>query len=214
MERQKILTESKAISFLYLIFIVGTIGHLLASLKSLMLLLTPYTLLITGSVVFYVVLREANVKLFFWAVITFLVTFILEAYGVKTGVIFGEYSYGDVLGLKLFEVPLIIGFNWVMVMLGAISIAYTIDRNVFLVALLASTLAVLFDMVLEPVAMKLGYWNWGNNIIPIQNYYAWFGITFISTLFTGLLRLKISYAILDHYFIIQLVFFILLMLFI
>lgn len=168
----------------------------------------------TGSVVFYVVLREAKLKLFFWAVITFAVTFILEAYGVKTGLIFGEYSYGDVLGFKLFDVPLIIGFNWVMVMLGAISIAYTIDRNIFLVALLASTLAVLFDMVLEPVAMKLGYWNWENNIIPIQNYYAWFAITFISTLFTGLLRLKISYAILDHYFIIQLIFFILLMLFI
>jgi putative membrane protein len=55
----------------------------------------------------------------------------LEVVGVKTGLIFGEYKYGSTLGIKLFEVPLIIGFNWVFVILGSISISRLITKMFF-----------------------------------------------------------------------------------
>ena len=39
-------------------------------------------------------------------------------------------------------------------------------------------MAVLFDWVMEPVAVKLGYWKWlGNGDIPFYNYVSWFVIS-------------------------------------
>jgi putative membrane protein len=29
------------------------------------------------------------------------------------------------------------------------------------------------DLLAEPVTMKLGFWSWNNNIIPLQNYEMW-----------------------------------------
>ena len=43
-----------------------------------------------------------------------------EAVGVRTGAIFGAYSYGDVLGARLLAVPPVIGFNWTLTLLGAL----------------------------------------------------------------------------------------------
>jgi uncharacterized membrane protein len=48
----------------------------------------------------------------------------------------------------------------------------------FLLVFLAAILAVVFDYVLEPVAINLNYWQWAYNIIPLQNYLAWFLISF------------------------------------
>jgi putative membrane protein len=35
-------------------------------------------------------------------------------------------------------------------------------------------LAVLFDWILEPVAIKLGYWTWKGTDVPLYNYLSWF----------------------------------------
>ena len=42
-------------------------------------------------------------------VIVFLIGFIAEQIGVHTGYIFGNYSYGNSLGFRVYQVPLIIG---------------------------------------------------------------------------------------------------------
>ena len=39
---------------------------------------------------------------------------------------------------------------------------------------MAAFLATGFDWIMEPVAMKLDYWQWVGQIIPFQNYRAWF----------------------------------------
>ncbi|MEZ4690766.1 MAG: carotenoid biosynthesis protein [Ignavibacteria bacterium] len=104
---------------LYVFFLVGIAGHFTDTYYDLMLTLTPYILLLMGIFVllFSGVLRSVNfIK---WFVVTYIVTVILEITGVKTGIIFGDYTYGDVLGFKLFGVPMIIGFNWLFVIAGA-----------------------------------------------------------------------------------------------
>jgi putative membrane protein len=111
------------------------------------------------------------------------ITFALEVIGVKTGLVFGEYKYGETLGLKLFEVPLIIGFNWILVILGTISVAQLITKNVLANSLIAATISVIFDLVLEPIAIKLDYWQWSQNVIPFKIilpgfYCIYFCITF------------------------------------
>jgi putative membrane protein len=137
----------------------------------------------------------------------------LEVVGVKTGCIFGNYSYGDVLGLQVFNVPLIIGFNWVVIILGAIGIASRIHKSSFQIALLTGTFAVLFDIMLEPVAIKLGYWKWEDGFIPLQNYYAWFGIAFFASIFGSKLKLDLEDSLFIYYFLIQFIFFVLLSIF-
>lgn len=194
-------------------FSVGVIGHIIPNFKPLMIFLTPYTLLLTGSVTLYFSFQKRNKNLFIWGIIVYTITFSLEVIGVKTGYVFGSYSYGDVLGLKLFDVPLIIGFNWVLIILGAIGLANRIHRSPLQVALLSGTFAVLFDLILEPVAIKLGYWNWKKGFIPLENYYSWFGIAFFSSLFASKLKLELEDSLLVYYFLIQFAFFILLSLF-
>jgi putative membrane protein len=194
-------------------FSVGVIGHIIQNVKPLMIFLTPFTLLLTGSVTLYFSFQKGNTKLVAWGIIVYTITFSLEVIGVKTGYIFGSYYYGDVLGLKLFDVPMIIGFNWVVIILGAIGIASRIHKSAFQIALLTGTFAVLFDLMLEPVAIKLGYWKWDNGFIPLQNYYAWFGIAFFASLFGSKLKLDLEDSLFIYYFLIQFTFFILLSIF-
>ena len=40
-------------------------------------------------------------------------------------------------------------------------------------ALLVALLMVGFDIIMEPAAMHLDYWNWHDGQVPVQNYLAW-----------------------------------------
>ena len=68
-------------------------------------------------------------------------------------------------------------------------------------------LATFFDWIMEPVAMKLGFWQWRNNDITFYNYFCWF---MISALLLLLFR-RFSFARPNHFavhlFIIQALFF-------
>lgn len=213
MEKSKNLIKYKEEFFLYLMFTVGIVGHLIDQLLPLMLFLTPFTLLLTGSVVLYKSYKSSDKLFLFWMVSTYLITFTLEVIGVKTGILFGEYFYGKTLGLKLFEVPLIIGFNWVFVILGAIRIAKLTSSNKLVVSLIAAGIAVIFDFILEPVAIKLDYWKWLGNDIPFQNYATWFFIAFFSAIIYEFFNVKTDSKISIHYLVIQFIFFLVINLF-
>ncbi len=188
---------------------VGITGHIIEPLRELMLILTPLTLLFTGGLVIYSLVKK-NSEIIKWLIFTYVLTFCLEVFGVKTGYIFGEYTYGSPLGLKVFDTPLIIGFNWVLVILGAILISRRIINKPVFIILVAPLFAVLFDFILEPVAMKLNYWSWEGNIVPAQNYIAWYLIALFFSAYFVLLKLNIRSKVIIHYFLIQLVFFMIL----
>ncbi len=131
-----------------------------------------------------------------------------EAIGVNTGYLFGEYEYGSVLGLKIFEVPYTIGVLWAGLSIATKNISGKITKNPFLIALIASLIMVVFDFIMEPVATKLNFWNWAENNIPISNYVSWF---FVS-LFIQILWRKVDTknSVFDIIFVIQALFFIIL----
>jgi putative membrane protein len=210
MERQSIVNSKNALNILYVIYGVGVIGHSIQPLRELMLTLTPFTLLITGGLVIYFLIKDNN-EIGKWLVVTYLITFSLEVIGVKTGYVFGNYHYGYVLGPKIFETPIIIGLNWILVILGALIIAKKFIKNSpVTIIIVAPLLAVIFDYILEPVAVKLNYWNWDGGIIPFQNYLAWYVIAFLFSAYFVLLKIELKNKLAANYFMIQFMFFIIL----
>jgi putative membrane protein len=177
MERPFNLSRKKILFLLYLIYIVGIIGHSITATREYMFTLTPLTLLISSVLVIIPSLN--NKKLFIWLISTYLITLLLEIIGVKTGLVFGDYSYGQILGLKLFDVPVIIGLNWVLIIWGGILFSQRITKSLLWISTSTASLALLFDIFLEPVAISFGYWNWESVTVPLHNYIAWFIIAFI-----------------------------------
>ena len=188
-------------------FVVGFIGHSLPATLPWMLRMTPYTLFACGVVAFFPVFLERKRGILIWALLVFVITFALEAVGTATGWIFGPYTYGETLGPQLFDVPVVIAFNWLLVILGALSLAQLIFSSRLLAALATALLAVGFDYLLEPTAIRLDYWTWHAAGIPLQNYLAWFLIALVSALVFVALKFSLKTRLPLVYFRIQLVFF-------
>ncbi len=190
--------EKTVIAVLAVLTAVGIAGHLIESLRPLMLSLTPFYLLASGGAVLAsaLVRSEQRTRLLLWTVFSYLFTFSLEAVGVATGRVFGAYEYGTVLGLLLFRVPLVIGFNWVLVVLGGIGLSSLFLKDddawtrLLFVPLTAAAVCVLTDIFMEPVAIRLGYWEWAAVNPPLQNYLAWGAIAFITAFSFGELKIK------------------------
>jgi len=120
-------------------------------------------------------LAESNV---FRAIIPLLVIFVggyvVEFIGVSTGILFGNYHYGSALGYKFLSIPIVIGMNWFAIVVSSASIARRITRRISIQIVLTALLCTLMDFLIEPVAMKYDFWQWQNDIVPVQNYIAWF----------------------------------------
>ena len=99
---------------------------------------------------------------------------IVEIIGVNSGLIFGNYSYGPLLGLKIFGVPLLIGITWLLVTLSAWQIVSFSNLGKFAKIIVASGLVVMFDLVLEQFATAYSLWAWQDAVIPLKNYITWF----------------------------------------
>ncbi len=165
---------------LAVLFAVGAAGHVVAQTLPWMLALTPGFLLLTGVLAAAPSLAADGRRFARWTAGAYALTFAAEAVGVATGAVFGEYVYGPTLGWKVLDVPVIIAFNWVMVVNGAVCIALRIGRfgaggrRWLALPLLAGAISAAFDWVMEPVAIRLDYWTWAGGTIPLQNYAAWF----------------------------------------
>jgi len=192
---------------LSLFFLVGFVGHSLEITLPWMLRLTPYTLVVCGLIALLPVLLESDKRVLLWGLILFVSTFFLEALGTAAGKIFGPYTYGGTLGLKVLDVPLVIAFNWFLVILGSLSLAQLIFRRKLLAAFLTAALAVGFDFLLEPTAIRLDYWTWHAPGIPLQNYAAWFLIALAAALCYVYFKLSVKTRLPAVYFLIQLGFF-------
>ena len=192
---------------MYVIYGVGTVSHVNEGTRGLMLSMTPFVLLVMGLFVMHPDFLDRNWKLLWWALVIYVITFSLEAAGVATGLVFGDYEYGDTLGWKVLAVPVVIGFNWVLVVLGALTLAKRFVSGAVPVALLTGALTTAFDFVMEPVAIAFDYWSWAAVVPPLHNYVAWFSISFAVALTFEHLKLGTKNTLYIHYFLVQLVFF-------
>ena len=171
--------ERLTIFLLVPFYLVGIILHVVDATLPFMLLLTPYTILFTSILGFFFEVKQKNNKVLVWALLTFLVTLALEIIGVSTSIIFGAYQYGRTLGFSLLGVPVLIGINWTLIILGLASLVGKRIAKPVSAALLTAFLTVVFDYIMEPVAIAFDYWSWEIGTIPLQNYIAWFIIAFV-----------------------------------
>ena len=68
-------------------------------------------------------------------------------------------------------------------------------------------LATLFDWLMEPVAMKLGFWHWTKEAPPFYNYTCWFIISLLLLIMFRRFSFPKANQFAVHLFIIQVLFF-------
>lgn len=176
-----------------LFHIIGLVGILFFN-SATIIQTTPLNLLLMCGLIFYTQKGKNNSFFLFFA-ICFFGGIALEIIGTHTGWLFGEYQYGPMLGPGIRHVPFIIGINWfIIIYCCGISVQMLLTRIIIKlneqtgktsksiqalsIVVDGASLAVFFDWIMEPAAVKLGFWQWlGNGEIPMYNYICWFVVS-------------------------------------
>lgn len=161
-----------------IIYLVGIIGMSIPDVRPYFQLLTPYQLLFTLGIMLFKH-RDWNDSFIRFMAAAFLIGYGSEVSGIHTGFPFGNYQYGPVLGPQLFDVPIMIGVNWLILVYLTGTLLNKWIRNNVLAALIGAFAMVMIDYAIEPVAIALDFWTWENGVIPLSNYLGWFGVAFI-----------------------------------
>ena len=196
--------------FLVIFYLVGILGLVLPFSYEFFLKLIPFALILSFVIlsIFHIEKLNKNSAILFICI--FLIGFIIEAIGVKTKVIFGDYYYGNSLGFKIFNTPIIIGINWLFLVYTTSSVVEKLKINSTFKIILASIFMLVYDIVLEQVAPKMDMWHWKNDLVPIQNYIAWFVIALFMNSLLQLFKINTQNKIAMTILICQFVFFLLL----
>ncbi len=172
------LVKKYLLYFLILVYVSGAIGFLFN--PGFFAPFTPLTLAFTCFVfLIHQPLNNLNYTLSFIGLAA--VGFVAEVIGVKTGVVFGNYYYGNALGYKVLGVPLVISLNWGLLINIGVLVATYLSKKPLLIATLAAFIITGIDLLIEQVASQMDYWHFSNGIAGIQNYIGWFIISFFTS---------------------------------
>jgi putative membrane protein len=219
------LNKNHAALFIAVLFHVsGFVGIIFSSHREWFIQNTPLNLCLMFALLVWTQLNK-NLNFFLFVIIVFVTGIITEIIGINTAILFGNYQYLKILGPQLTCVPLIIGLNWFIIIYCAgitmqhihfwiekkyasAEIPFSTKVQVISFVFDGALFATFFDWLMEPAAIKLGFWKWlSNGDIPLLNYASWFAISIV--LLTVFHQLKFNkhnhFAV--HLFIIQLLFF-------
>ena len=168
--------ETKILSFLRAWYLVGIIGFALPFSHDLFRFLTPFSLILLAAL-FLIYHENPSRRLWIVILVIFLAGYGIEVAGVMTGKIFGVYTYGKTLGVKLAGVPLIIGINWVIMVYGAVALAALAGLGRIPTSILAAVIMTASDFFIEKFAIMSDMWSWQVMDPPLQNYISWFIIS-------------------------------------
>lgn len=177
----KLPSEKNTVSFLRSWFLIGILGFAIPFTHDIFRHIIPFSILLM-TIIILVYHRPLDMR--FWQ-ITLLVAFLgfgFEVAGIKTGLLFGDYKYGSILGPKLAEVPIIMGLNWVLMVYGGVAIASRTGMPVVPVSLVSAFILTVSDLIIEKFAMLTGMWTWVDGNPPLMNYAGWFIVAFLLSL--------------------------------
>ena len=205
---------------------IGLVGILFFD-KSMFANTTSFHLLLMFGLILYTH-RPVQLKLGLFFLIIYSGGLLVEWIGTQTGWLFGSYAYGQTLGVSFMHVPLIIGLNWcIIIYCCGVSIHMLTNHLMkkipdsrkaasplikkWSIILDGALIALLFDWLMEPVAIQLGYWQWlENGTIPLYNYLSWFIISMIFLFIFQQFNIKKTNKFAVHLLLIQTMFFLLL----
>lgn len=170
---------------------------------------TPLTLLLSGGLLL-AFQRDKSPGFWSFAISVSMLGFLVEVIGVQTGLFFGHYRYGDTLGLKAMDVPVLIALNWLIMTYSCGVLARYLPLPEIVRVLLAALLMVGFDTCVEPVAGPYDFWHWTANVIPMQNFRDWFIFACLMQLLFSRARFVKYNALVPLLYLTQLLFFFLL----
>lgn len=203
---------SKTVGFFVIFYFVGITGMLFPASFPVFVKLIPFALLLS-SVALAFFHKNFNTKTLLVFVSIYLCGFFVEVEGVNTGLIFGQYSYGKSLGIKAFNTPLIIGLNWLLLVYITSSV---LERTKFhgpVKIFFGATMMLFYDIIIEQTAPKLDMWTWQNQIVPLNNYVAWFIIAAIFHSFIMIFKIKTANKLAPVILVCQVLFFLVLLIY-
>jgi len=166
-----------AIAILVILYTVGLVGLHTGS-RAWFLAATPLTLVISATLLVWNH-RDWNVAAVLAMSSCAILGYGVEVVGVHTGWPFGNYAYGPTLGLKLWDVPLVIGLNWLLLAYTTGTLWARLQAPKVLQAAGAAATMTLLDWLIEPVAMRLDFWQWAGDTVPLRNYAGWLLVSFV-----------------------------------
>lgn len=130
----------------------------------------------------WIVLAYSWQRAILFALVVLPSAFLIELFGVTTGIPFGRYHYTDALAPRIVHrVPAPITFAWLMIILSTVMTAAWLVRSQrrSVIVPLAACLATALDACLEPTASHVkAYWSWetaGQYYgVPARNFVGWF----------------------------------------
>ncbi len=204
------LSDKQLVIYFFIIFyFTGALGMTIPMLSPLFVRLIPMALLMSSGYSLYFHKEGNRLKTMLAFSFIFISGIGIEILGIQTGKIFGEYRYGDSLGLSILSVPLMIGVNWVFLTYASSSVFEGIRLPDSVKVILASLVMVGYDIVLEQSAPKMDMWYWEEGAVPFQNYVAWFAIAVVFHSVLKIFRINTSNPVAAAILLCQFIFFLL-----
>ena len=121
-----------------------------------------------------------------------ILSLIVEAFSVWTGLPYGEFHYSRILGYRILGlVPVSVGFAYLPILLGSMTIASRYSgKSLTRYAIYSSLANVSIDFVIDPAAVHAGFWAWTKPGF----YYGVPFINFVGWIITGIIYSAIFYT--------------------
>lgn len=93
------------------------------------------------------------------------------------------YEYGRFL-IMVIDVPLCIGIAWSCIIYSSMEFSDASSLPFWARPILDGLLALNIDLALDAIAIRLGFWDWGQGLrfqyfgVPYANFWAWFWVVF------------------------------------
>jgi hypothetical protein len=104
------------------------------------------------------------------------------------------YHYGRFL-VMILDVPFCVGVAWSCIIYSSMEFSDASSVQYWARPILDGLLALNIDLALDAVAIRLGFWNWGQGLkfqyfgVPYANFWAWFWVVF---------SFSLGYRLLEH----------------
>ncbi len=204
------IPEKDLRKFIPIFFSVGIVGMALPWTREIFIRLVPLTFVVC-LVILAMSDHTRNKKLYWVSGVIFITGWVVEAIGVNTGVLFGEYGYSLTMGPAIFGTPLVMGLSWMIMLYLTVTVVQDVTMHPFYKPLLAAVLMVVFDFLLEPAAIWMKMWFWEGGKVPMMNYITWFLVSFLLASLFSILKIRVRNRLALNLYLAQMVFFVLIL---